>query len=186
MKVITALGNPGDKHRNNRHNIGFMIADSLASKFNTAFKFDSKFNAEISHFNYENEKVFILKPQTYMNLSGNALREFINYYKLTSKDLLLIYDDISIDLGTIRFRIKGSDGGHNGVKSIIYNLNTDIFDRLKVGIGPQPPFLASESFVLQDFSKNDHELLESAINKSIDAITTYLAEGISIAQNKFN
>ncbi len=186
MKVIAALGNPGDKYRNNRHNIGFMIADYFASKFNVAFKFDSKFNSEIGNFNYNNEKIFILKPQTYMNLSGNAIREFVNYYNLKPKDLLLIYDDISINLGTLRFREKGSDGGHNGIKSVIYNLNTDTFDRLKVGIGPQPPLLASEAFVLQNFSKKEQELLATAINKSMDAITIYLAEGINNAQNKFN
>ncbi|MCR5260309.1 MAG: aminoacyl-tRNA hydrolase [Candidatus Gastranaerophilales bacterium] len=186
MKLITALGNPSEKYANTRHNIGFMVADELSRKYNFSFKFEKKFNAEIAKTNIEGESVVVCKPQTFMNLSGEAVRPVLEYFKLTSDDLFLIYDDISLDLGKVRFRAKGSDGGHNGVKSVIQYVKTDKFDRLKVGIGPQPQFMKSEVFVLSNFTNEQKELLEATIKFSAEAVEEYFKNGIQIAQNKYN
>ena len=121
-----------------------------------------------------------------MNLSGEAVRPLMEYYKLSAEDLFLVFDDISLDLGKVRFRAKGSDGGHNGVKSVILNVKTDKFDRLKVGIGPQPQFMKSETFVLGTFPKNSEELLAATIKFSANAVEEYLKSGLQITQNKFN
>ena len=186
MKLITTLGNPGDKYSKTRHNIGFMVADRLAQKYGFDFKFESKFKAEIAKTNIDGHSLIFCKPQTFMNLSGEAVRPVMDYFKIFSEDLFLIYDDISLDLGKVRFRAKGSAGGHNGVKSVILHANTDKFDRLKVGIGPQPQIMKSESFVLANFPKESQELLDATLNFASDALVCYLNEGLQIAQNKFN
>lgn len=186
MKIIVALGNPGDKYISTRHNVGFIYADGLAAKWQGCFKFESKFNSEIAKCEFNNEQIWIIKPQTYMNLSGQAVREIINFYKLDTKDLFVVYDDISLNLGTLRFRAKGSDGGHNGIKSIIVNIGTTDFDRLKIGIGPQPSFMASEAYVLQNFTKEQLPVLSEVVKNCIYATEEYLANGINIAQNKYN
>ena len=186
MKLITALGNPGLQYCRTRHNMGFMVADELAKRFSFVFKTDSKFNAEIAKVNFEGTNVIVCKPQTYMNLSGQAVKAIINYFKLSTDDLFVIYDDISIDLGKVRFRAKGSDGGHNGIKSIILETKSDKFDRLKVGIGPQPQFIKSEVFVLSPFEKEKQELLNGSVNFAADAVICYLNNGIQTAQNKYN
>lgn len=186
MKLITALGNPGEKYSNTRHNIGFMVADKLAEKYNFSFKFDKKFNAETAKAVIGNEPVIVCKPQTYMNLSGEAVRPLLEYYKLSAEDLFLIYDDLSLDLGKVRFRAKGSDGGHNGIKSVIQYVKTEKFDRLKVGIGPQPQFLKSEVFVLGNFASEQKELLNATVNFAAQAVEEYLQLGLQPVQNKYN
>lgn len=186
MKLITALGNPGEKYAKTRHNMGFMVADKLADIYNFTFKLESKFNAEVAKTNIDGESVIVCKPQTYMNLSGQSVRPLLNYYKLSTDDLFLIYDDINLDLGKVRFRAKGSDGGHNGVKSVILETGSDKFDRLKVGIGPQPKFMKSESFVLATFGKENEELLQASVEFASKAVVCYLKESLQIAQNKFN
>ena len=186
MKLITALGNPGEKYAKTRHNMGFMVADKLAEKYNFSFKLESKFNAEIAKTNIVGESVIVCKPQTYMNLSGQSVRPLLDYYKLSTDDLFLIYDDINLELGKVRFRAKGSDGGHNGVKSVIFETKSDKFDRLKVGIGPQPQFMKSESFVLAPFGKENEELLRASVDFASNAVVCYLQNGLQIAQNKFN
>lgn len=186
MKVITALGNPGVQYSQTRHNIGFMVADFLVKKNNGSFKFDSKFNADICRITIGTTPVILCKPKTYMNLSGQAVRPLLAYYKLSVDDLFVIYDDINLDLGKIRFRAKGSDGGHNGVKSIIMETKSDKFHRLKVGIGPQPHFMKSESFVLANFPKESGELLVSTIHLSAEAVEYYLSNDIQAAQNRYN
>ena len=186
MKLVICLGNPGSKYSNTRHNIGFMFADELASKLSSNFTNEPKFKAEISKTQYNNEAIWIVKPQTFMNLSGEALLALRNFYKIDIDTLFLVYDDISLELGKIRFRAKGSDGGHNGVKSIIKYAQTDKFDRLKIGIGPQPSFMKSEDFVLQNFPQTDNELLCISIKNSVDAFLYYLDSDIYKAQNKYN
>lgn len=186
MKLITTLGNPGEKYAKTRHNMGFMIADKLAEKYNFSFKFEQKFNAIIAKTNIEGENVIICKPQTYMNLSGQSVRPLLDYYKLSVQDLFLIYDDINLNLGKVRFRAKGSDGGHNGIKSVILETKSDNFHRLKVGIGPQPSFMKSENFVLAPFGKENEELLHASVDFAVNALVCYLKDGLQIAQNKFN
>lgn len=134
---------------------------------------------------YNNEDLLLVKPTTFMNLSGEAVRAVMDYYKIEVKDILIIYDDIALDLGRIRFRANGSDGGHNGIKSIIQHVGTKDFDRLKVGIGPQPN-IPSENYVLQNFPKEQHEELKDVLKKSIEAVEYYLKNDIQKAQNLFN
>lgn len=186
MKIIAALGNPGNKYINTRHNIGFIYADELAKRHECDFKFESKFNAEIAKCTIGNIPVWIVKPQTFMNLSGSTVKELANFYKLTNKDFFIVYDDISMNLGAMRFRSGGSDGGHNGIKSIILSLNTDKFDRLKLGIGPQPERMSSENFVLQKFNQEETLELSNIIPEGIQATECYLTEGLQQAQNKYN
>ncbi len=186
MKIVICLGNPGNKYSNTRHNTGFMFADNLADNLGMIFSNEPKFKSEIAKGTYNNESIWIIKPQTYMNLSGEALRALINFYKISMKDVFLVYDDISLDLGKIRLRNKGSDGGHNGIKSIILNGGTQEFDRLKIGIGPQPCFMKSEDYVLQNFSSEELKLLNETLKKAIEAFKYYCSNGITNTQNKFN
>ena len=187
MKLLLCLGNPTEKYSNTRHNAGFMFADILASKLNGNFSFESKFKSFICKTIYNDEAIWIIKPQTYMNLSGEALAALKNFYKINISDLFVVYDDISLNLGTIRFRSKGSDGGHNGIKSVIKHAQSQEFDRLKIGIGPQPPFMKSEDYVLQNFSKDEQELLRNTLIKSVDAFLYYCdCKDLVKVQNKYN
>ena len=131
------------------------------------------------------EDNLLIKPTTFMNLSGEAVRAVMDYYKIDTKDLFVIYDDIALDLGVIRFRANGSDGGHNGIKSIIKHTGTKEFDRLKIGIGPQPN-IPSENYVLQNFPKDELPKLKNVLNRAIEAVEFYLDNGIEKTQNKYN
>ena len=185
MYLVIGLGNVGSKYTFTRHNAGFMIADSLAMKNSEAFRENSKLKSLITKIRINNEDTFLINPTTYMNLSGEALRAVIDYYKIPIENTLVVYDDLSLELGKIRFRASGSDGGHNGIKSIIQHLGTNKFARLKIGIGPQPP-IPSEAFVLQNFSNSELETLKTVINKSDEAIEYYFANGIQKTQNSYN
>lgn len=181
MKLIIGLGNIGDKYSFTRHNAGFMVLDKWAFDDGFSFKEDKKLKCFIA----KKDNILFIKPTTFMNLSGEAVRAVMDYYKIEVKDILVIYDDISLDLGRIRFRANGSDGGHNGIKSIIQHTGTKNFDRLKVGIGPQPN-IPSENYVLSNFPKEQHEELKNVLKKSIEAVEFYLENGIEKTQNKFN
>ena len=181
MKLILCLGNVGDKYSFNRHNAGFMVADLFAVQENFSFKLESKLKAYISKFN----DFLFVKPTTFMNLSGEALSLVINYYKIKTEDILVVYDDLSINLGTLRFKASGSDGGHNGIKSVIQHLGTNKFARLKFGIGPQPN-IPSENFVLGNFSKEQLPILKDTLNLAVEAIKFYFEYGIEKTQNKYN
>lgn len=185
MNLIVGLGNVGDKYLFTRHNAGFMVVDYLALENSETFKENSKLKSLITRTRINNEDTILIKPTTYMNLSGEALRAVIDYYKIPIENTLVVYDDLSLDLGKIRFRASGSDGGHNGIKSIIQHLGTNKFVRLKVGIGPQPP-IPSEAFVLQNFSKEQTDDLKKVIQKSAEAIEYYFANGIEKTQNNYN
>ena len=139
----------------------------------------------MTKFNFNGEDVIIAKPTTFMNLSGEAVGAICNFYKIDAKDILVIYDDIAIDLGRLRFRKNGSDGGHNGIKSIIKHLGTSEFTRLKFGIGPQPP-IPSENFVLQNFSKDQLGVLKESIVRAVEAVEFYFENGIQKTQNNYN
>ena len=181
MKLIAGLGNIGEKYCFTRHNAGFMVLDKWAMDEGFSFREEKKLKSYIA----KNDEIIFVKPTTYMNLSGEAVRAVMDYYKIDVKDILIIYDDIALDLGRIRFRANGSDGGHNGIKSIIQHVGTRDFDRLKVGIGPQPN-IPSENYVLQNFPKENLEELKSVLKKSIEAVKFYLDNGIEKTQNKFN
>ena len=181
MKLIAGLGNIGDKYCFTRHNAGFMVLDKLAFDNNFSFRKESKLKCFLAKSN----DIIYIKPTTFMNLSGEAVRAVMDYYKIDVKDILIVYDDIALDLGRIRFRANGSDGGHNGIKSVIKHVGTKEFDRLKIGIGPQPN-IPSENYVLQNFPKDQLETLKDVLKKSDEAIKFYLENDIQKAQNKFN
>ena len=183
MKLIAGLGNYEDKYLFTRHNVGFMAVDLFAKEHNQEFKTENKLKSKVSKFKFNGEDIILVKPLTFMNLSGEAVIAVMHFYKIDVKDVLIIYDDISLDLGMVRFRASGSDGGHNGIKSIIQMLGTKTFDRLKVGIGPQPN-IPSENFVLQNFTKEQLEEIKTVLKKPL--IEDYLKDGLEKSQNVYN
>jgi PTH1 family peptidyl-tRNA hydrolase len=184
MKLIVGLGNVGANYAFTRHNVGFMVVDKFALDAGVQFKENSKLRAYVASIKGV-EDYLLVKPTTYMNLSGEAIQLVMNYYKISIEDLLVVYDDLSLDLGKLRYRPNGSDGGHNGIKSIIKNLSTKDFARLKVGIGPQPN-IPSEAFVLQKFSDNELKELKSVLDKSVESIQYYFKNGIAKTQIIYN
>lgn len=187
MKLITGLGNPGSKYENTRHNAGFVVVSKLAEKHSIQGKSESKFNSIIGKGKISGEDVIIMQPLTYMNLSGQALSAVMNFYKIEKENIIIVYDDISLDMGVVRFRANGTDGGHNGIKSIIQHLGGDNkFARLKVGIGPQPQFLSSENFVLQKFTQEETNFLQKIIPVCEDSLEFWLKNDTERAMNKFN
>ena len=181
MKLILCTGNIGEKYAFNRHNVGFMVADLMGYEKSFDFRLESKLKCYLAKY----QDFIVIKPTTYMNLSGEALSLVMNYYKIKPEDILIIYDDLAIDLGTLRFKGSGSDGGHNGIKSIIQHIGTNKFARLKVGIGPQPP-IPSENFVLGNFSKEQMPILKETLKTAVEAIEFYFKNGMEKAQNKYN
>lgn len=185
MKLIVGLGNIGQKYTFTRHNVGFMLADSIAINNNITFRENSRLKCFMTNLRNGLDDFLIIKPTTFMNLSGEAVRAVVDYYKIDIKDIIIVYDDLSLDLGKIRFRANGSDGGHNGIKSIIKHLGSSEIARLKIGIGPQPS-LPSEVFVLQNFTKEELETLKNVLSTAKDGISCYFREGLSVTQNRFN
>ena len=185
MRLIVGLGNVGDKYIFTRHNVGFMLADSIALNSNLTFRENSRLKCLMTNLRTGVEDYLIIKPTTYMNLSGEAVRAVMDYYKIAVEDILIVYDDLSLTLGKIRFRGDGSDGGHNGIKSVIQHVGTQNVARLKIGIGPQPN-IPSEVFVLQNFSKEELETLKLTLTKAKEGIMSYYADGLAVTQNKYN
>ena len=182
MKLIIGLGNPGNNYRSTKHNFGFWVIDKLVEQSSLTYKAGKGDYI----FAMDNNCLFV-KPTTFVNNSGIAIKQVINYYKIKNiKDVLIVYDDIDIDLGKIRFKSQGSDGGHNGLKSIIYNLETDNFDRLKLGIATSTKMRPSEIYVLKPFQKKYNKLIEQVINDATEAINYYLENGINKTMNNFN
>ena len=183
MFVIVGLGNPTAQYEGTRHNAGFDVIDVLAEKYNIsvdARKFCGK--GVIA-----GQKVLLVKPQTYMNLSGESVGGIVNYYKIDPEsDLLVIYDDISLDVGQLRIRKKGSAGGHNGIKSIIAHLGTTVFPRIKVGVGEKPKNYDLADYVLGHFSKQERELMEEGYEHASDAVEQIVQGEIEAAMNVFN
>lgn len=185
MKLIIGLGNVGAKYTFTRHNVGFMLVDKIALDNSVSFKENSKLKSLVTKFYADGEEIMLVKPTTYMNLSGEAMRAIIDYYKISPEDMIIVYDDLSLNLGKIRFRANGSDGGHNGIKSIIQHLGSKNFARLKIGIGPQPP-IPAEAFVLQNFDKDALTELKQVLDLSIEAIGYFFKNGIEKTQNTYN
>lgn len=183
MKLIIGLGNYEDKYLFTRHNAGFMAVDFFVNENNESFKLDKKLKSYVAKFKTAGEDVVVIKPTTYMNLSGEAVIATMNFYKIDKKDVLVVYDDIALDLGRVRFRNSGSDGGHNGIKSIIKHLGSSEFDRLKIGIGPQPN-IPSEAYVLQNFTAEELDKLKEVLKTPM--IEHYIQEGIEKSQNTYN
>lgn len=186
MKLIVGLGNPGEKYKHTRHNVGFMVLDKIQTLDNDnirSFGVDHKFQSQVTQFGKDGEKMILVKPETYMNLSGEAVKKIKEYYKVENKDIIVICDDLNLDLGKVRVRFGGSDGGHNGLKSIIDNMGND-FWRIRVGIGSNKDITASdgqtismnaEDYVLGKFDESER----GKINDAVDKIAQHVLESIS-------
>ena len=186
MFVIVGLGNPERKYTGTRHNAGFDVIDVLAEKYNISVD-ARKCRAFCGKGVIAGQKVLLVKPQTYMNLSGESVGGIVNYYKIDPEsDLLVIYDDISLDVGQLRIRKKGSAGGHNGIKSIIAHLGTTVFPRIKVGVGEKPKNYDLADYVLGHFSKQERELMEEGYEHASDAVEQIVQGEIEAAMNVFN
>ena len=180
MKAIIGLGNPDLKYKTTRHNTGFLILDEILNAHNVTLS--DKFN---SFFGKKGDILYLL-PKTYMNLSGNAVIELMNFYKLKNTDILVVYDDATIEFGTFRLKKNGSFGGHNGIKSIISRLGTDVFDRLKVGVGPVPNNIPIDSFVLGNFTQDELTNISKMGKIAVDLVDYWIKEGMEKTQNKYN
>ena len=185
MYLIAGLGNPTREYDKTRHNVGFSVIDVLADKYNIDVS-DRKHKALCGKGIIEGEKVLLLKPQTFMNLSGESIREAVDYYKIDPEEIIVIYDDISLDVGQLRIRKKGSAGGHNGIKSIISHLGHDAFLRIKIGVGEKPRGYDLADYVLGHFEGEDKEKMEEAYEKAVQAVRMALHGDVCEAMNQFN
>lgn len=186
MYVIVGLGNPDRKYENTRHNIGFDVIDALSNKYNIPVK-EKKFKALCGSGVIEGVKVLLVKPQTYMNLSGESIAEVLNFYKLDPEtEMMVIYDDISLAPGNIRIRKKGSAGGHNGIKSIIAHAGTQVFPRIKVGVGEKPKGWDLADYVLGHFSDKEREYVNDAVKDAMDATIYMIQDDVDQAMNLYN
>ena len=183
MKLIVGLGNPGKEYENTRHNVGFMAIDRIASKYNA--KFSSKLNGEYVMIQNQGEKIILLKPQTYMNLSGEAVNTFAKYYKIDLSDILIISDDLDLELGHFKLKSKGSSGGHNGLKNIELCLHTNQYKRLKIGISKNRN-IDTKDYVLGKFSYNEKEKINCVLDTVIDIFNDFCNFSFEKVMSKYN
>ena len=186
MKIFVGLGNPGAEYAKTKHNVGFMLADKLAENLG-AENWRNNFNALVAETFFEGEKIFVVKPQTFMNLSGEAVGPLMNFYKADTKNLIVAHDDMDLPVGMIRLRPKGSGGGHHGIESIIQHLGgEENFSHVRIGIGRPPQNCPVNAHVLSNFKDNDEEKIFSTIDSLVPAVLCIFSEGIDKAMNKFN
>lgn len=185
MKVFVGLGNPTPEYAATKHNVGFMLADRLFDEL-AAQNWREKFNALVAETFLDGEKILIVKPQTFMNLSGEAVAPIVNFYKIDAKNLVVAHDDMDLPLGMIRLRPKGSGGGHHGVESIIAHLGTQNFPRVRIGVGRPPENWTVNHHVLSPFTADDAEKISAALDELVPAVICIFREGIDNAMNKFN
>ena len=186
MYIIVGLGNPGRKYAGTRHNIGFNVVTRIADDYNMSFNI-KEHKALCAKGFIAGQKVLLAMPQTYMNLSGESVGALVNYYKIDPEDeLLIIYDDVSMDVGRLRLRKKGSAGGHNGIKSIISHLGTNVFPRMKVGVGAKPEGWDLADHVLARFSNEDNEKMRDMLGSGCEACKDFICFGIEEAMNRHN
>lgn len=184
-KLLVGLGNPGKKYSMTRHNIGFMVLDSLVEKAGQKFK-TGKGNWKEARLNLSGHDIRAIKPQTYMNLSGQAVQSICGYYNIEPEQILVVCDDINLPVGKLRIRSDGSAGGHNGLKDIIANLGTDDFSRMRLGIDLPQQGEASENYVLRPFNEDERKTVYAMIKTAVEAILTIVTEGVTAAQNRYN
>ena len=183
--ILIGLGNPGREYKDNRHNIGFMLVDRLAVRLNArGLKVQSK--AIVTSALYEEHKIILAKPQTYMNLSGQSVQGLLHFYKVPFENLIVAHDDLDIPLGTIRIRPGGGPGGQRGMASTIERLGTKDFPRLRLGIGRPSGRMDPAAYVLQDFSRADLLIVSETLDRAADAVLTFVTDGLNKAMNKFN
>ena len=185
MHIIIGLGNPTSKYQATRHNIGWDAITRLSDDYKIPLDF-KRHKAICGKGFIEGEKVILVQPLTYMNLSGESVRELVDYYKVSPDEIIVIYDDISLDVGQLRIRKKGSAGGHNGIKSIISHLGTEEFPRIKIGVGGKPQGWDLADYVLSRFPKEEQEAVREALKDTSDACSMILSDGIENAMNQYN
>lgn len=185
MKLIVGLGNPTPQYDKTRHNVGFAVIDHLMNEYGIALD-TAKHKGFYGKGRIAGESVILLKPMTYMNLSGESVVQVANYYKVAPKDVIVVYDDINLDVGRLRIREKGSAGGHNGIKNIIAHLGTDEFPRIRVGVGMKPPKMDLADYVLSRFSKEEEALMEEGYERAAKAMELMVEDEISQAMNLYN
>ncbi|MDR3729736.1 MAG: aminoacyl-tRNA hydrolase [Oscillospiraceae bacterium] len=184
--LLVCLGNPGPKYEHTRHNMGFLAADLLAEREHIKIN-RIRFKAVTAELTFGGQRVLVMKPQTYMNLSGEAVGEAVRFYKIPADHVLVIYDDVSLPVGKIRVRPSGSAGGHNGIKNIIAHLGTDVFPRVKVGVGsPAHPDHEMIDWVIGVPPKEDRKVLLDSLNRALDAAACVIENGTDRAMNQFN
>ena len=185
MKAIIGLGNPGMKYAGTRHNIGFDAVTAIAEKYNLSIN-NKKFKGVYADGHIAGEKVLLVQPQTFMNLSGECVREVADFYKLNPDEIIIICDDINLDVGRLRIRKKGSAGGHNGLKNIIAHLGTEEFPRIRVGVGEKTEGWDLADYVLARFDKDSEPVIREALANVVGAVETWISEGIDAAMNRYN
>jgi len=183
--LIVGLGNPGREYRDNRHNVGFMVLDRLAEKLETSFT-RLKMDALMTAVKYRNQRLILIKPQTFMNLSGRPVASYLRFYKLPLENLLVVYDDVDLPLETLRMKPDGGDAGQKGVRSIIQELGTQDFPRLRLGINRPPGRMSVSSYVLQDFSKDDQATLPFVLDQAAGAALFFVEQGLNAAMTRYN
>lgn len=183
--LIVGLGNPGRQYKTNRHNVGFMLLDQLASRLDTAFShLESK--ALVTRADYHGNRVILAKPQTYMNLSGQAVGALVRFYKIPLENLLVAYDDVDLPVGSLRLRPGGGSAGQKGMASILDRLGTQDIPRLRIGIGRPSGRKDAAGYVLQDFSNSEKDVLEDILDRGASAVLTFITDGLVTAMNQFN
>ena len=185
MKLIVGLGNPGKQYDKTKHNIGFAIIDELANRWNAPL-LQSKFKGAFSTVHKNGEKIILLKPLTYMNLSGESIRPIMDYYDIQIEDLVVVYDDLDLPMGSLRLRQRGSAGGHNGIKSTIAHVGTQNFNRIRIGINRPPQGMKVPDYVLSRFSEEDWVSMQDVIKKSAEACERFLEKPFLEVMNEFN
>jgi len=185
MKFIVGLGNPEREYKGTRHNTGFEVINKLSSEAHIPLK-KVKHRCLTGEGFIVGEKVMFVKPQTYMNASGEAVRDLLAFYKLSAAEIIVVYDDTSLPVGFIRIRKQGGAGGHNGMKNIICHLETDVFPRVRVGIGEKPPNWVLSDYVLSRFTSNEEITIREGVTKASDAVLLMLKHGVEASMNKYN
>jgi peptidyl-tRNA hydrolase, PTH1 family len=183
--LIVGLGNPGREYRGTRHNVGFMLLDRITARLNVRFtRMQSRALVAMAYF--QERKIILAKPQTFMNLSGQSVQGLLHFYKLPLENLIIAHDDLDLPLGTIRIRPDGRSAGQKGMTSTIDRLGTDEFPRLRLGIGRPPGQLSAPDYVLQNFPETDLSVITETLNRSVEAVLTWVTEGLDAAMNKYN
>lgn len=185
MYLIVGLGNPEKEFSNTRHNMGFDVINKIAKKYEIDIT-RTKFNGLYGSGTIENEKVILLKPQTFMNLSGQSIKPFIDFYKIPLENVLVIYDDMDVEIGNIKIRKKGSAGSHNGAKSVVHELSSEDFPRIRVGIGRPENEYDAIDYVIGKIEEEQYKQLENGIDQAVKAISEYIIKGIDSAMNRYN
>lgn len=185
MKCIIGLGNPGKKYENTRHNVGFMVIDKLGEELNIEVT-DRKFKCDYGIGIHNGQKVMLVKPQTFMNLSGEGVRPLVDYYNIELEDIIVLYDDLDLPLGKLRLRGKGTGGGHNGMKSLNQHLSSEKYKRIRIGIDRPETGMTVVKYVLSKFRKDEQPLLEKVIDRTSDASSSFINEPFEEVMTKFN